>query len=106
MVADLHALRHKAGVSGPYLLAAYSYGGLIVRYHAQKYPRETAGMVLVDAFDTNIKRLSGRLWPRSRTPPQLPRTPLERDRGWETVDAAGAIGGPRSRPPWQHWRSG
>ena len=64
MVADRHALRHKAGVSGPYLLAAHSYGGLIVRYHAQKYPRETAGMVLLDAFGTNIKRLFGRLWPR------------------------------------------
>jgi pimeloyl-ACP methyl ester carboxylesterase len=90
-VADLHALLRKAGVPGPYLLAAHSYGGLIVRYYAQKYPREAAGMVLVDAFGTNIKRLFGRLWPRYEHLLNFPGTPLENDPGWETVDADGAI---------------
>lgn len=91
MVADLHGLLHKAGVPGPYLLVAHSYGGLIVRYYAQRYPREAAGMVLVDAFGTNIKRLFGRLWPRYEHLLNFPGTPLEQDRGWETVDAEGAI---------------
>lgn len=91
MVADLHALLHKAGVPGPYLLVAHSYGGLIVRYYAQKYPREAAGMVLVDALGTNIKRLFGRLWPRYQHLLNFPGTPLEKDPGWETVDADDAI---------------
>jgi hypothetical protein len=91
MVADLHALLHKAGVPGPYLLVAHSYGGLIVRYYAQKYPREAAGMVLVDAFGTNIKRLFGQLWGRYNHLLNFPGTPLENDPGWETVDASAAI---------------
>ena len=91
MVTDLHALLHKAGVPGPYLLVAHSYGGLIVRYYAQTYPRETAGMVLIDAFGTNIKQLFGRLWPRYARLLNFPGTPLEHDAGWETVDANHAI---------------
>lgn len=91
MVADLHALLHRAGVPGPYLLVAHSYGGLIVRYYAQTFPRETAGMVLVDAFGTNIKRLFGRLWPRYEHLLNFPGTPLQDETGWETVDANRAI---------------
>jgi len=91
MVADLHALLHNAGVPEPYLLVGHSYGGLIVRYYAQRYPREAAGMVLVDAFGTNIKRLFGRLWPRYEHLLNFPGTPLENESGWETVDADGAI---------------
>jgi pimeloyl-ACP methyl ester carboxylesterase len=91
MVADLHALLHKAGVPAPYLLVALSYGGLIVRDYAQMYPREAAGMVLVDGFGANIKRLFGRLWPRYEHLLNFPGTPLENDLGWETVDADAAI---------------
>ena len=91
MAGDLHALLRKAGVPGPYLLVAHSYGGLIVRYYAQKYPREAAGMVLVDAFGRNVKRLFARLWPRYEHLLNFPGTPLENDPGWETVDADGAI---------------
>ena len=81
MAADLHRLLHKAGVRGPYLLVAHPFGGLIVRYDAQKYPREAAGMVLVDAFGTNIRRLFGRLWPRYEHLLNFPGTPLENDPG-------------------------
>jgi len=91
MVADLHALLHKAGVPAPYLLVAHSYGGLIIRYYAQRYPREAAGMVLVDAFGTNIKRLFGRLWARYKHLLNFPGTPPEHDPDWETVDADRAI---------------
>ena len=91
MVADLHALLHRAGVPAPYLLVAHSYGGLIVRDYAQMYPREAAGMVLVEAFGTNIKRLFGRLWLRYEHLLNFPGTPLENDSGWETADVDGAI---------------
>jgi pimeloyl-ACP methyl ester carboxylesterase len=91
MAADLHALLRRAGVPGPYLLVAHSYGGLIVRYFAQKYPREVTGMVLVDAFGTNIKRLFGGLWTRYERLLNFPGIPLQHDPGWETVDADGAI---------------
>jgi hypothetical protein len=64
---------------------------LIARYYAQRYPREAAGMVLNDAFGTNIKRLYGRLWARYEHLLNFPGTQLERDPGWESVDADGAI---------------
>ncbi len=48
---DLHALLTNANVPGPYLFVAHSYGGLIVREFALRYPVETAGLVLVDTPD-------------------------------------------------------
>jgi pimeloyl-ACP methyl ester carboxylesterase len=46
---DLHAALGKAGISGPYVLAGHSYGGLVVRAFTDLYPDEIAGMVLIDA---------------------------------------------------------
>jgi pimeloyl-ACP methyl ester carboxylesterase len=47
--ADLHQALEKAGISGPYVVAGHSYGGLVVRAFADLYPDEVVGMVLVDA---------------------------------------------------------
>jgi pimeloyl-ACP methyl ester carboxylesterase len=44
----MHSLLLDAKVTGPYLLVAHSWGGLIARVYAAEYPREVAGMVLVD----------------------------------------------------------
>jgi pimeloyl-ACP methyl ester carboxylesterase len=46
---DLHAALQKAGISGPYIVAGHSYGGLVVRAFTDLYPNEVAGMVLIDA---------------------------------------------------------
>jgi pimeloyl-ACP methyl ester carboxylesterase len=50
-VADLHALLVNAGLTAPFVLVAHSYGGLIVRRYAEKYPEFTAGLVLVDTAE-------------------------------------------------------
>jgi pimeloyl-ACP methyl ester carboxylesterase len=47
----LHRLLGNAGICGPYLLVAHSYGGLIVRSFARNYPEQVAGLVLVDTPD-------------------------------------------------------
>jgi pimeloyl-ACP methyl ester carboxylesterase len=52
--ADLHSLLREAGVPGPYLLVAHSFGGPIVRLFARDYPDEVAGMVLVDTPDEKV----------------------------------------------------
>jgi pimeloyl-ACP methyl ester carboxylesterase len=52
--ADLHRLLQVGGVRGPYILVAHSYGGLIVRAFARAYPRDTAGIVMVDAVEESI----------------------------------------------------
>ena len=48
-VAALHALLAAARESPPYVMAGHSYGGMIVRLFATKYPAEVAGLVLVDS---------------------------------------------------------
>jgi pimeloyl-ACP methyl ester carboxylesterase len=45
---QLHTLLFTAGLGGPFLFVAHSYGGFIVRSFAAKYPDEVAGLVLVD----------------------------------------------------------
>ena len=45
---ELHTLLGNAGIPGPYVLVAHSYGGFIVRCFARNYPDQTAGLVLVD----------------------------------------------------------
>jgi len=54
-VADLHALLSAAGETGPYVLVAHSYGGLIGRLYASTYPDQVAGLVLVDALSEGIQ---------------------------------------------------
>lgn len=46
---DLDRLLDAMEVPGPYLLVAYSFGGLIALVHAAEHPDETAGIVFVDA---------------------------------------------------------
>ena len=46
--ADLHALLRAAKQKGPYLIVAHSWGGLIGRLYASKYPDEVSGLVLLD----------------------------------------------------------
>jgi pimeloyl-ACP methyl ester carboxylesterase len=50
VVADLHALLERAGVPGPYVLAAHSLGGLFSRLYATTYPDDVAGLVLIDGL--------------------------------------------------------
>lgn len=48
VVEELHTLLDHAGVSGPWILVAHSYGGLVALAFQAQYPSEVAGMVLVD----------------------------------------------------------
>lgn len=61
-VADLHALLVAAGQTGPFVLAAHSYGGLVARLYAHDYPRDVAGMVLVDSFSPELREAMGDHW--------------------------------------------
>ena len=48
-VGELHALLRAANLPGPYVLVGHSLGGMFVRLYASTYPRQVAGLVLVDA---------------------------------------------------------
>jgi pimeloyl-ACP methyl ester carboxylesterase len=63
-VADLHALLGVARVPGPYVLAGHSNGGLFTQLYASTYPRQVAGLVLIDAVHSaTIKRRLAMLKP-------------------------------------------
>jgi pimeloyl-ACP methyl ester carboxylesterase len=63
-VADLHTLLRLAHVPGPYVLAGHSNGGLYSLLYASTYPRQVAGLVLIDAVHpVTIKRRLAMLKP-------------------------------------------
>ena len=92
IATDLWKLLRRSGVRGPYALAGHSFGGMISRLFAQTYPSKVAGLVLVDAFGTNIRSLFGpNLWPGYVELLNRPGTPLDSDPSFETIDIDGAI---------------
>jgi len=52
---ELHEALHHAGIAGPYILVGQSFGGFLVRAFARYYPKEVAGMVLVEALNENAR---------------------------------------------------
>ena len=49
MSRELHELLHRGGVLAPYVLVGHSLGGLNARVYTGLYPKDVAGLVLVDA---------------------------------------------------------
>ena len=45
---ELHTALQNAGIGPPYVLVGHSFGGIYVRVFADMYPKEVAGMVLID----------------------------------------------------------
>ena len=66
IAAELHTLLTKAGVAGPYVLVGHSFGGLYVRKYVADYPKDVAGLVLVEATHPDLWK---RLPPSLGTPP-------------------------------------
>lgn len=60
IATELHAALQKSGVKPPYVMVAHSFGGIFVRVFADMYPKEVAGIVLIDpsqeSFDDWLKK--------------------------------------------------
>lgn len=66
MASELKSLLDASGEPGPYVMVAASLGGPIVRLYARLYPKDVAGMILVDAsHEDQQKRV------KSVQPPEL-----------------------------------
>lgn len=60
-VNDLHRLVQAISPSQPVILVGHSDGGLYVPLYAAKYPRDIAGMVLIDPFTVGADRIASDL---------------------------------------------
>jgi pimeloyl-ACP methyl ester carboxylesterase len=52
---ELHAALHNASLLPPYLLVAHAFGSYNMRVFADRYMRDVAGIVLVDADDGDVE---------------------------------------------------
>ena len=51
LAIQLRLLLQRGAVSPPYILVGHSFGGLVVRAFAEKFPDQTSGVVLVDPLN-------------------------------------------------------
>jgi pimeloyl-ACP methyl ester carboxylesterase len=120
---ELHTALRKTGNPGPYVLVGQSIGGLLIRTFADLYPKEVAGMVLVDSthedttLNINGKDRRMRELSQGRTIPPIQKTIPPSDK---TIDSAQRqkleeflkqMGPPKINPPFdrlplpiQEWR--
>jgi len=88
IATELHTALQKAGVKPPYVLVGHSMGGPYVRVFADLYPKEVAGMVLLDpsqeAFDDWTKaHLEGK---RKEIDAQIAKAPEGLRAEWAGLD--------------------
>lgn len=56
-VTELHALLWRLQLPAPYVLVGRSYGGILVRLYTSLYPKEVAGLVIVEGtHEQQVKR--------------------------------------------------
>lgn len=83
---DLHELLRRAGVQPPYVFAGASIGGLNSRVYGSLYPKEVAGMVLIDSAHEDESLRAPKFYLARAVPPIL-RRPL-----YSAVEAAAFVG--------------
>ena len=83
IVDELHTLLERVGLRPPYVLVGGSLGGLYSRAFAMKYPRDVAGLVLVDGSHERQFVVMHALDP-VRNPTVLPDNP-----NWKVPEFAG-----------------
>ena len=71
IATELHTLLLNAGVAGPYILIAHSFGGYVARIYADRFGTSLSGMVLVDPSNEDEPQPPRFLWSRiiSALPP-------------------------------------
>jgi pimeloyl-ACP methyl ester carboxylesterase len=109
---ELHTALMKAGSKGPYVLVGQSIGGLLMRTFAGLYPKEVAGIVLVDSthedtqlfLNGKIQRMrelsQGRTIPPIQTAIPAADKALSLEEKQKLEDFLKQIGPPKIAPPF------
>jgi len=118
VVSDLHTLLAKNSLRPPYVLVGHSFGGLFAIMYANTYPKDVAGMVLVDSsHEDQMRRFEALMTPeqvrqsreRRATNAEGVNTSEERERvralNWRSdmplvVLVHGAVGKDMTPPGW------
>jgi pimeloyl-ACP methyl ester carboxylesterase len=115
---EVRSALHAAKQRGPYILVGHSLGGLVMRVFADRYPDETAALVLVDATspDTTLS-LNGKLVrmrevakdrpvPEVQTMQTSPLRQLSQDELKQPANSNKLSGEARIRPPYDQLPAG
>jgi len=70
VVSDLHDMLNRAAVPPPYVLVGASIGGEYARIYTSRYPRDVAGLVLVDSSHPDQQEPPFMLSPFNRVSPR------------------------------------
>jgi len=109
---ELRTALLKAGENGPYVLVGQSIGGLLIRTFASQYPKEVAGMVLVDSthedtqlsLNGKIQRMrelsEGRTIPPVQTTIRAAEKELSAEEREQVENTLKQIGSPSIGPPF------
>lgn len=120
---EVRSALERSGEQGPYVLVGHSAGGLVARVFAHDYPRDVAGLVLVDPTHEDTKLMyQGRIVrvrdsarpvavPRPTTYAASPPAPPTAEEERAFAEFRAFIGAPRIQPPFdtlspraQAWR--
>jgi len=85
IATELHTALENAGVKPPYVLVGHSFGGIYARVFAERYPKEVAGMVLLDPSQESFND-----WLKKNHPARLKDAQAEISRAPEGVRAEDA----------------
>ena len=88
IAADLHALLQAAHIDPPFILVGQSFSGFNVRVFAKSYPREVAGIVLLDSVQEDQQQYE----PRSTLAPINRQPAIVRSAVCHAVPLAGKLG--------------
>ncbi|MGH7494648.1 MAG: alpha/beta fold hydrolase [bacterium] len=112
VVYELHTALTKADIEGPYVLVGQSLGGLLMRAFASQYPKEVAGMILVDSthedaqliINGEIQRMrelsQSRAIPPIQTTISVADKTLSAEEKQQIEDFLKQIGPPKIEPPF------
>jgi pimeloyl-ACP methyl ester carboxylesterase len=85
IATELHTALENAGVKPPYVLVGHSFGGIYARVFAERYPKEVAGMVLLDPSQESFND-----WLKKNHPARLKDAQAEISRAPEGIRAEDA----------------
>jgi pimeloyl-ACP methyl ester carboxylesterase len=87
VIDTLDGALSQAGEHPPYILVGHSYGGLIVRLYATRFPDRVKGLVLVDSSHEDQTRRFAALDPSAAPPPPAPAAARPEILDFEAVSA-------------------